>query len=940
MKEWIFDEGETEEPVVDEEQNRQIIAQEHTRLMEKQAEQSAQGEKAFTTEMGALAKNPAAGKIHDLKLNLSNPVGGDPFGGTMTDENIDEAAALFDQLFDPDRIGSLRNFSVNGTQMTAYADEVAERIGFGHKVYSNNTKLEKGSFDEKFAKAVFLHAITNKKNKAEFSLHGKKVSLKIPAATKEQIRKAAHFRKETEQFKQEFQNIPEVEIPGFILLKQDIKNAGPEVLGLGFNSEERRNAAEDHFSVTKLKEENKAEYDRAVGLYDKIFGGIYEQKLSVAEGTTLLALKAQKQIEPRYLQFEVNGRRSSVSSISSNRELGCRSTDDYKVAAIYLLSRYDLSMVCLDGLKRHTFSKPVPEAPKSEINNEEAKVEDPKNEIENEVAENGELNEAEENGELNEAPENEEHREAPLKKEIPEEEEENLDDFSAEESKRYNNIKPCEKAAVRFLEKDLRKAKDEVFSFSFNSEKNIRNKKYKPDLTKLSKDEVDRAVALYDRIFGRYHKNVGKHLDTYRFIYNVHYGNAYDEYESTHPRYLLFNWKNPKTFLEEQGIQNASVDMQKVAAIYLLGRHPLRLQTTDYSGSATYEPLSGKEIKPEVEEKKPVQQAKEPAPEKKPVQQAKKPVEEKKPAQQAKKPAPEKKTAAEKKAVPKAKKPAEEKKAVPKAKKSAPVKTDADKYDDYMQRFTDPNLAVPDELMIKYLSLVLAAGALKKANVRFNEKSISKVSEHMQKIYTLDKLNDDKALLHHCLDSVEEALKTGELVRRKLYQVPKAQRKTYANEMKTLADSMMTTEGRSPEFKALGEAIRAAGMLPSKTAGMDPAEVPKAYRNANIIVVEAVGKYIKGKESLRGTEKGKERFRNAMDALAIAVKANPFLKARVDRLLNEINAKRDPADRINIETFTEDYGAGRAANAKAQREPKAAPKVKAKPNVKAKVMGK
>ena len=244
--------------------------------------------------------------------------------GTMTDENIDEAAALFDQLFDPDRIGSLRNFSVNGTQMTAYADEVAERIGFGHKVYSNNTKLEKGSFDEKFAKAVFLHAITNKKNKAEFSLHGKKVSLKIPAATKEQIRKAAHFRKETEQFKQEFQNIPEVEIPGFIILKQDIKNAGPEVLGLGFNSEERRNAAEDHFSVTKLKEENKAEYDRAVGLYDKIFGGIYEQKLSVAEGTTLLALKAQKQIEPRYLQFEVNGRRSSVTSISSNSLLFSR----------------------------------------------------------------------------------------------------------------------------------------------------------------------------------------------------------------------------------------------------------------------------------------------------------------------------------------------------------------------------------------------------------------------------------------------------------------------------------------------------------------------------------------------------------------------------------------------------------------------------------------
>ena len=124
--------------------------------------------------------------------------------------------------------------------------------------------------------------------------------------------------------------------------------------------------------------------------------------------------------------------------------------------------------------------------------------------------------------------------------------------------------------------------------------------------------------------------------------------------------------------------------------------------------------------------------------------------------------------------------------------------------------------------------------------------------------------------------------------------------------------NMQGKKGRTDEYKELYDAIQEAAELQEKTASMSKAEKASAYRNSNIRVVEAVKKYIKGKKSLRTITSRKDRFDNALDALAITVKANQNSAIRIYKMIADINTHRNADKKINVNTFTTTYGVERA----------------------------
>ena len=122
-----------------------------------------------------------------------------------------------------------------------------------------------------------------------------------------------------------------------------------------------------------------------------------------------------------------------------------------------------------------------------------------------------------------------------------------------------------------------------------------------------------------------------------------------------------------------------------------------------------------------------------------------------------------------------------------------------------------------------------------------------------------------------------------------------------------------------------------------RVADIDPdsPNYNETIMKANENLLQAVRVYIKGKESIRSTTNGNDRFNNALDVLGIMSDNVPGLQKVIDGMVNNINKKRGIKDDeqpgfIDID----DYGADRAAERKQEREnaknkPKTAKKVTA-----------
>ena len=243
------------------------------------------------------------------------------------------------------------------------------------------------------------------------------------------------------------------------------------------------------------------------------------------------------------------------------------------------------------------------------------------------------------------------------------------------------------------------------------------------------------------------------------------------------------------------------------------------------------------------------------------------------------------------------------------------------KYNVYAFNAVRPDVERTPEMKIDAISEVMAAHALKTNGTKYDEKKIKRIAKHFKELYCLDDFKNDKKL-NVAVANIDNALKFGEAVRRRIYSVKTEQYKSYADEMKELLQSMQGKKGRSDEYKQLYDAIKEASELQETALIMTDAEKATAYRNSTIQVVEAVKKYIKGKKSARVITSRKDRFDNALDALAIVEKANPNSAVRIDKMIADINKHRNVDKKINGDTFTTTYGAERAKARAAQQQKK------------------
>ena len=134
----------------------------------------------------------------------------------------------------------------------------------------------------------------------------------------------------------------------------------------------------------------------------------------------------------------------------------------------------------------------------------------------------------------------------------------------------------------------------------------------------------------------------------------------------------------------------------------------------------------------------------------------------------------------------------------------------------------------------------------------------------------------------------------------------------YIKSMKTLADSMMSDEKRTSEYKNMVKCIK--DISEAKPGDKDDI-ISKNYK-----LMESVEKYMKGKKRVRKTSAGVEHFDNALDALAIMLEHNPMLSDKVAVIVDRINEVRgSEAENHKDHVDINKYGAERAVEAKKKR---------------------
>ena len=467
-----------------------------------------------------------------------------------------------------------------------------------------------------------------------------------------------------------------------------------------------------------------------------------------------------------------------------------------------------------------------------------------------------------------------------------------------EDKKHFNGMREDEIPGFVKLEKDIYQSRNEICSLSFNSEEARNDPDHSFDPRRLSEEEYNKALEVYEKVFKNFKNQKG--------LINPGLVSLYTNVRTIAPYYFTFT-VNGQRMTPEMYLRNVQkVDEndtfindndQKVAVIYLMTRFDLRASsldgkkvefskvTPDMEAPKDIVAEAGKVLHPsalkkaEKEDVKPMDDSVDSLndnPINDPVKvQVKDPQREK----------------------------------VISIDKNKDVKTS--KYDIYASNALLPGIEKTPEMKIDAISKVMAAHALKVKGIAFDVKKIDKIAKHFKELYCLDDLKNHPHV-DQAVSSVDQALSFGETARKNLYTVRPDQYESYSDEMKELLKNMQGKKGRTDEYKELYDAIQEAAELQEKTASMSKAEKASAYRNSNIRIVEAVKKYIKGKKSPRTITSRKDRFDNALDSLAIVVKTNQNSAIRIYKMIADINTHRNADKKINVNSFATTYGVERA----------------------------
>ena len=447
--------------------------------------------------------------------------------------------------------------------------------------------------------------------------------------------------------------------------------------------------------------------------------------------------------------------------------------------------------------------------------------------------------------------------------------------LALEDKKRFIEVQEKEIPGFVKLEKDIYQSRNEICSLSFNSEEARNDPNHSFDPRRLSEEEYNKALEVYEKVFKNYKNHKG--------LINPGAASLYTKVRTIAPYHFTFT-VNGQRMTSDMYLRNVQkVDEndtfindndQKVAIIYLMTRFDLRASSLDGKK------VEFSKVTPDMEAPKDIVTEAGNSLNDNPINDPVK--------VQVKDPQREKIFSTE---------------------NNKDVK--ASRYDIYASNALLPGIEKTPEMKIDAISKVMASHALKVKGIAFDVKKIDKIAKHFKELYCLDDLKNHLQV-DQAVSSVDQALSFGETARKNLYTVRPEQHQSYSDEMKELLKNMQGKKGRTDEYKELYDAIQEAAELQERTASMSKAEKASAYRNSNIRVVEAVKKYIKGKKSPRTITSRKDRFDNALDSLAIVVKTNQNSAIRIYKMIADINTHRNADKKINVNTFTTTYGVERA----------------------------
>ncbi len=240
-------------------------------------------------------------------------------------------------------------------------------------------------------------------------------------------------------------------------------------------------------------------------------------------------------------------------------------------------------------------------------------------------------------------------------------------------------------------------------------------------------------------------------------------------------------------------------------------------------------------------------------------------------------------------------------------------------FESYMYKHTGKYAGNSENEMRDNMVKVLAAYTLKKLGKPFDVKEIHKVADVIRDMYVLN--NDDAMIrsqkrLKGITKDVDSVLAAGEAQRRLLYDVKGDRYADYTRDMANLKTYMRSPDGRSPEYRAFYNAVKAASELEETTADMTPEQKASVYRRMNVDLIGAVRKYVKGKEKTRIQEKGNDAFANAMDTLSVISKytkpEGQPMSMKVINVLAGINKIRKDEKLYDFMKFEREFGVARA----------------------------
>lgn len=217
-----------------------------------------------------------------------------------------------------------------------------------------------------------------------------------------------------------------------------------------------------------------------------------------------------------------------------------------------------------------------------------------------------------------------------------------------------------------------------------------------------------------------------------------------------------------------------------------------------------------------------------------------------------------------------------------------------------------------------YLAKLIAASTLKADGKKFDQKAVEQMSKSILEYTSLGelKLDDMKKFLTNA-NRIQSADMIREAVKIDIFGVKPKYFEAYKKEMKLLSKNMLTKQGRSREYQNLYDAVKAASEI-----DLTQGDAAVKIADANKKVIDAVMKYTDGKEKVRTTTSGKDRFDNAIDAMSIVSAFAPATyKQYANELVSRINKARGIDKLTNAErqkrtdlVIMNSYGGERAKN--------------------------